>query len=193
MPLLAPDAPASLARHIAACHCSCLAIPPPPASRPGRQSLQTQRLAHADCDTLLGRWQDDLASEELGIPQDDAEAILALVAERLASERDFIAGLKPPPPAAAAGGRPAAAGGAAAAALEAAGYVVPEELVSFAGRLADAAAVKILPYFRCGVAVSDKATGSGEPLGRRRDCHFTGIPSPSILKHVLKGEGFAAE
>ena len=28
---------------------------------------------------------------------------------------------------------------------------------------------------------------------RRRDCHFTDIPSPSILKHLLKGEGGAAE
>ena len=27
----------------------------------------------------------------------------------------------------------------------------------------------------------------------RRDCHFTDIPSPSILKHPLKGEGGAAE
>ena len=24
---------------------------------------------------------------------------------------------------------------------------------------------------------------------RRRDCHFTDIPSPSILKHLIKGEG----
>ena len=29
--------------------------------------------------------------------------------------------------------------------------------------------------------------------GRRRDRHFTGIPSPSILKHLLKGEGGAAK
>ena len=28
---------------------------------------------------------------------------------------------------------------------------------------------------------------------RRRDCHFTGIPFPSILKHRLKGEWDAAE
>ena len=28
---------------------------------------------------------------------------------------------------------------------------------------------------------------------RQRDCHFTGIPSPSILKNLLKGEGGAAE
>ena len=28
---------------------------------------------------------------------------------------------------------------------------------------------------------------------RRRDCHFTDIPSPSLLKHLLKGEGDAAE
>ena len=31
------------------------------------------------------------------------------------------------------------------------------------------------------------------PHSRRRDCHFTDIPSPSILKHPLKGEGVAAE
>ena len=28
---------------------------------------------------------------------------------------------------------------------------------------------------------------------RRRDCHFTDIPSPSLLKHLLKIEGGAAE
>ena len=28
---------------------------------------------------------------------------------------------------------------------------------------------------------------------RRRDCHFADIPSPSILKHLLEGEGGAAE
>ena len=27
---------------------------------------------------------------------------------------------------------------------------------------------------------------------RRRDCHFTDIPTPSLLKHLLKGEGSAA-
>ena len=26
-----------------------------------------------------------------------------------------------------------------------------------------------------------------------RDCHFADVPSPSILKHLLKGEGGAAE
>ena len=31
------------------------------------------------------------------------------------------------------------------------------------------------------------------PASRRRDCPFTGIPSPSILKHLLEGEGSAAE
>ena len=30
-------------------------------------------------------------------------------------------------------------------------------------------------------------------VSRRRDCHFTGIPSPVILKHLLKREGGAAE
>ena len=29
--------------------------------------------------------------------------------------------------------------------------------------------------------------------GRRRDCHCTNIPSASILKRLLKGEGGAAE
>ena len=43
----------------------------------------------------------------------------------------------------------------------------------------------------------------GEPLlwrrlvagecSRRRDCHFADIPSPSLLKHLLKAEGGAAE
>ena len=28
---------------------------------------------------------------------------------------------------------------------------------------------------------------------RRRDCHFTDIPYPSLLKRLLKGEGGAAE
>ena len=28
---------------------------------------------------------------------------------------------------------------------------------------------------------------------RRRDYHFTDIPSPSVLKHLLEGEGGAAE
>ena len=28
---------------------------------------------------------------------------------------------------------------------------------------------------------------------RRRDCHFTDTPSPSILKRLLKGQGGAAE
>ena len=33
-----------------------------------------------------------------------------------------------------------------------------------------------------------------DPKGsRRRDCHFTDIPSPSILKHLLEGEGGSAE
>ena len=30
------------------------------------------------------------------------------------------------------------------------------------------------------------------PSRRRRDCQFAGIPSPFILKHLLKGEGGAA-
>ena len=30
-------------------------------------------------------------------------------------------------------------------------------------------------------------------VSRRRDCHFTDIPSPSTLNHLLKGEGGAAE
>ena len=30
-------------------------------------------------------------------------------------------------------------------------------------------------------------------ISRRRDCHFTGISSPSLLKHLLKGEEGAAE
>ena len=30
-------------------------------------------------------------------------------------------------------------------------------------------------------------------ISRRRGCHVTGIPSPSILKRLLKGEGGAAE
>ena len=30
-------------------------------------------------------------------------------------------------------------------------------------------------------------------FSRRRDCHFTGIPSPSILIHLIKVEGCAAE
>ena len=37
---------------------------------------------------------------------------------------------------------------------------------------------------------------AGEPPGGdscRRDCHFTDIPSPSVLKHPLKREGGAAE
>ena len=32
-----------------------------------------------------------------------------------------------------------------------------------------------------------------EPRSRRRDCHFTDIPSPSISKRLLKEEGGAAE
>ena len=41
-----------------------------------------------------------------------------------------------------------------------------------------------------GSAWSTRASGA---YSRRRDCHFTGIPSPSILKHLLKVEGGAAE
>ena len=30
-------------------------------------------------------------------------------------------------------------------------------------------------------------------ISRRRDCLFADVPSPSVLKHLLKGEGDAAE
>ena len=40
----------------------------------------------------------------------------------------------------------------------------------------------------CGWSFEEDPEGS-----RRRDCHFTDIPSPSLLKHLLKGEGGAAE
>ena len=39
-------------------------------------------------------------------------------------------------------------------------------------------------------AASGPARCAGHcPPGRRRDCHFTGIPSPFLLKHPLKREG----
>ena len=34
---------------------------------------------------------------------------------------------------------------------------------------------------------------AGGAASRRRDCHSADIPSPSLLKHLLKGEGAAAE
>ena len=41
---------------------------------------------------------------------------------------------------------------------------------------------------------TDNATDQTHgPTSRRRDYHFADIPSPSILKHLLKGEGCAAE
>ena len=30
-------------------------------------------------------------------------------------------------------------------------------------------------------------------ISHRRDCYFADVPSPSLLKHQLKGEGGAAE
>ena len=44
-------------------------------------------------------------------------------------------------------------------------------------------------------ADKDELEQYAHPLepSRRRDCHFTDIPSPVLLKHLLKGEGGAAE
>ena len=51
------------------------------------------------------------------------------------------------------------------------------------------------PSVSAGVVLGGKmvwAAGYGMS-SRRRDCHFTDTPVSSILKHLLKGEGIAAE
>ena len=44
-------------------------------------------------------------------------------------------------------------------------------------------------FVRCALELGDPGVG----LSRRRDCHFTDTPSPSLLKRLVKGEGGAAE
>ena len=46
-------------------------------------------------------------------------------------------------------------------------------------------APRLVGFFICGLTIVDP--------GRRRDCHFADIPFPSLLEHLLEGEGGAAE
>ena len=61
-------------------------------------------------------------------------------------------------------------------------------------------------YWRAQQAASDRESnrpvlmtsvcgtgGTSTHLARRRDCHFADTPPPSLLKHLLQGEGGAAE
>ena len=42
-------------------------------------------------------------------------------------------------------------------------------------------------------AAAATAMLQGQVHSRRRDCHVADMPSPSTLKHLLEGEGVAAE
>ena len=54
----------------------------------------------------------------------------------------------------------------------------------------------IMRFLPAAAGGGDRSAGGGDAVGsdsRRRDCHFADSPSPSILKHLPKGEGGAAD
>ena len=58
-------------------------------------------------------------------------------------------------------------------------------------RLFDLAAAGSLKWVELPSCLDHRRDGVGP--SRRRDCHFADIPSPSLLKRLLKGEGGAAK
>eukprot|EP01052_Picozoa_sp_SAG31_P035481 SAG31_NODE_4288_length_3377_cov_4.228493_2_plen_251_part_00 len=79
-----------------------------------------------------------------GIPAVEASGILAAVAAALHMEQASANSMVHETP-------------AVVKELDADAYCVPDELVTFAGELADAATAIIAPYFRCGIQVFDKS------------------------------------